>query len=219
MGLNKVTGNMYSFCTHTWNVIKGKCEFDCTYCYMKRFPQKEIRFDEKEFKTDLGKDNFIFVGSSCDMFAPSIPDEWIEKILVYCANFKNKYLFQSKDPCRFYELTFPKDTILGTTIESNRDHNITKAPEILRRIEGMELLAGYGYRTMVTIEPILDFDIDELIRLLKICEPDWVNIGADSQRSNLPEPSAEKIRDLISELGKFTVVKLKKNLNRILNET
>jgi molybdopterin converting factor small subunit len=42
---------------------------------------KEIcGFDEKELKTDLGKGNFIFVGSSCDMWAQNIPEEWIEKL-------------------------------------------------------------------------------------------------------------------------------------------
>ena len=39
---------MYPWVTHTWNVIKGKCPHDCSYCYMKRFPQGELRFDEKE---------------------------------------------------------------------------------------------------------------------------------------------------------------------------
>ena len=65
--LNESKGNMYSFVNKTWNVIKGKCPHDCKYCYMKRFPQKDVRLDKKELKTDLGENNFIFVGSSCDM--------------------------------------------------------------------------------------------------------------------------------------------------------
>jgi DNA repair photolyase len=60
MGLNTSTGNMYSFVTHTWNTVKGECHHDCSYCYMKRWgKQKPVRFDKKELKTDLGKDNFI----------------------------------------------------------------------------------------------------------------------------------------------------------------
>lgn len=51
--LNKQKGNMYGFVTHTWNVIKGKCPHDCEYCYMKVFPQGELRFDEKELKSFL----------------------------------------------------------------------------------------------------------------------------------------------------------------------
>ena len=77
--LNKSKGNMYEFVTHTWNAIKGECYHQCSYCYMKRWGRlKPVRLDEKELKTDLGNDNFIFVGSSCDMFAQNIPDEWIK---------------------------------------------------------------------------------------------------------------------------------------------
>ena len=94
MALNKQAGDMYGFVTHTWNAIKGKCMHDCCYCYMKRFPQKELWFDEKELKTDLGTGNFIFVGSSTDMFADNVPDEWIRKVLDYCRTFNNTYLFQ-----------------------------------------------------------------------------------------------------------------------------
>ena len=50
MPLNKQSGNMYSWVTHTWNVVKGKCPHGCIYCYMKRFPQRPLRFDEKELK-------------------------------------------------------------------------------------------------------------------------------------------------------------------------
>ena len=52
---------MYEWVTHTWNAIKGICPHDCAYCYMKRFPLKEPRLDEKEMLTDLGHDNFIFI--------------------------------------------------------------------------------------------------------------------------------------------------------------
>ena len=61
MPLNKSTGNMYEFITHTWNTIKGECPHGCSYCYMKRWgKQPPVHFDEKELKTDLGKNNFIF---------------------------------------------------------------------------------------------------------------------------------------------------------------
>ena len=81
MGLNKSKGNMYEFVDATWNVIKGECPHACEYCYVKRWGrQNPIRFDESELKTDLGEGNFIFVGSSCDMFADTIPEQWIEDI-------------------------------------------------------------------------------------------------------------------------------------------
>ncbi|GAH92256.1 unnamed protein product, partial [marine sediment metagenome] len=93
MSFRKSIGNMYSWTTHTWNVIKGKCPHDCSYCYMKRFPQGEMRFDEKELKRDLGTGNFIFVGSSIDMFAEKVPGEWIAAVLGRCYQYpENKYL-------------------------------------------------------------------------------------------------------------------------------
>ena len=49
-----------------------------------------------------------------------------------------------------------------------------------------------------------------------MAKPIQVNIGADSGGNNLPEPSKEKIIELIFELEKFTKVKQKKNLKRLL---
>ena len=95
--LHKAVGNMYDWISSTWNPIKGKCvRHDCIYCYMKRFPQKPVRLDEKTLKEDLGKNNIIFVGSSCDVFAKDIPDNWISRVLEHCAAYpENQYIFQS----------------------------------------------------------------------------------------------------------------------------
>ena len=216
--LNETKGNMYSFVTHTWNPIKGKCFHDCVYCYMKRFPQNPIRLDTEDLKTNLGKDNFIFVGSSTDMFAPDVPITWIEKVFRYCRSYpENKYLFQSKNPQRMYGLRqhFPKNVVVGTTIESNRQYKISKAPVVLERARVMGRFKLAGYATMVTIEPILDFD-RELVQLITMCRPDWVNIGADSCGHKLLEPSKDKIVELIEELEKVTDVKIKTNLRRLL---
>ena len=219
MGLNKVKGNMYSFCTHTWNAIKGKCSHDCSYCYMKRWgKQNPIRLDEKELKTDLGENNFIFVGSSCDMFEHNIPSEWIMKTLEHCRKYpKNTYLFQTKNPRRLidFKLYYPKNTILGTTIETNREVGVTysEAPPIIERINAMSKIEGF--RKMVTIEPIFDFDVEDFIGSLQRIKPEFINIGADSTRNNLPEPNKDKIKELIDSLKCFTKVNLKDNLKRL----
>jgi len=223
MGLNVAKGNMYEFVTHTWNTIKGACPHDCSYCYMKRFGNlKPARLDAKELKTDLGDDNFIFVGSSCDMFAGEIPSEWIEKTLSHCRERENKYLFQSKNPAgfsSFYPHGFPSHTNLCTTIESNRFYSkiMCRSPTPQDRASAMQALNDWNYRfdTFVTIEPILDFDLTPLVELIRRCEPEQVNIGADSGGNNLPEPSIEKVMELVAELGKFTRVAKKRNLTRL----
>ncbi len=90
MALNPRKGDMYGFVTHTWNTVKGVCEHDCLYCYMKEFgKQKELRLDDTEFKTDLGTGNFIFIGSGTDLFAENVSNEWILKTLDYCHSFNN----------------------------------------------------------------------------------------------------------------------------------
>ncbi len=205
---------MYSWVTHTYNPIKGKCPHDCSYCYMKRFPVGELRLVEKELGTDLGKGNIIFVGSSTDMFAKEVPVEWINRVLLHCNAFDNTYLFQTKNPARFLEsFAFPKKTIFGTTIESSYTHPISDAPDAGSRFLAMKNIQG---RKMVSIEPILDFPRPYIfVSWLKQIAPEFVSIGADSKGHDLPEPSWEKTQLFIEELKKFTEVKVKPNLKRL----
>jgi len=212
---------MYGFITHTFNVIKGVCSHGCTYCYMKKRKLNPIRFDETELKTDLGSGNFIFVGSGTDMFAADVPADWIANTLKHCRKFDdNKYLFQSKDPGQFLRWHpalggFFNKVVLGTTLESNRRYGVSHAPDVYRRADALGRLSCAGFKTMVTIEPVMDFDTDRLVELINLARPAWVNIGADSGGNDLPEPSAEKIAELIAALKKTTDVKIKTNLKRI----
>ena len=220
MALNKSSGNMYSFVNYTINFIKGVCKHNCLYCFMKKFPQKEIRLDEKEFKTNLGLGNFIFVGSSTDMFADNIPKEWIIKVLNYCSEFDNKYLFQSKNPSRFLEFMdyFPDKTTFGTTIETNRQGLIDKyseAPSLSSRVVAMTEI---DRPKTITLEPIIYFDTNRLVNIIEAINPEWINIGADSKNSGLLEPPYDKVKELIKELERFTKVHIKRNLNRLKND-
>jgi hypothetical protein len=62
----------------------------------------------------------------------------------------------------------------------------------------------------------MDFDVDELVELIQACNPDQVNIGADSGNNHLPEPSKDKLQTLIYRLSKFTTIDQKRNLSRLL---
>lgn len=219
MGLNISKGNMYDFVTHTWNTVKGVCPHGCTYCYMKRWKnQKPVRFDKSELKTDLGSGNFIFVGSSNDLFAEIHPWEWIEATLEHCSKFDNKYLFQTKNPNRIEECIgrLPKNSVVCTTIESNRhspEQGFTPSPH--ERAMSMNEIAHRHIKTYVTVEPIMDFDVDDLVYLIETCLPEQINIGADSGGHGLPEPTEEKIGELIDICTGFTKVVEKKNLKRL----
>ena len=217
--LRESKGNMYDFVTHTWNPIKGKCPHDCSYCYMKRWGTlKPLRLDEKEMRTDLAKANFIFIGSSTDIFAENVPTEWIERVLGKCrpCTSNDGYLFQTKNPERFLEFVgyFPHRTVLCTTIETNRWYPeiMNNAPSPFNRVSAMRELL---YPKYVTIEPIMDFDLPEMVDLIRECNPVQVNIGADSGHNNLPEPSRDKILQLIKELERVTTIHRKSNLGRI----
>jgi len=186
---------------------------------MKRWGQlKPTRFDEKELKTDLGKGNFIFVGSSCDMFAKDIPYEWILKTLQYCAKFDNRYLFQSKNPKWFDAVPIcdVNEFVLCTTIETNRVYPeiMRNAPDpVDRAIQFSRIPIEEKY---ITIEPIIDFDLDSLVEMIKLCRPLQVNIGSDSGNNKLPEPGKDKLMDLIEALNEFTTIHRKNNLSRLL---
>jgi len=226
MALNISKGNMYEFVTHTKNYVKGKCYHDCRYCYVKRWGElKPVRLDQKELKEDMGSGNVIFVGSSCDMFATDINLFWIDEIIQHCNKYDNTYLFQSKNTIRISHMMerfiFPKKTIVCTTIETNREYPtiMGNSPSPWDRVIGMNKIAEIDETIprYVTIEPIMDFDLPEMVRLIELIRPNQVNIGADSGGNNLPEPTKEKLLQLIDELKKFTIIENKRNLNRILN--
>jgi DNA repair photolyase len=226
MSLNISKGNMYEFITHTWNTVKGECYHDCSYCYMKRWgKQNPVKFDDKELKTDLGSGNFIFVGSSCDMFAEDIKSEWIKSTIDCCKNFDNRYFLQTKNTERLFDLAFllndlhDKQFSICTTFETNRDYPeiMNKSPKPTDRIKWFHSSGFADLDKYITIEPILDFDLDEMLKAIKAANPKQVNIGADSGNNGLPEPSSEKVLQLIEGLKEFTTLSPKTNLKRILN--
>jgi DNA repair photolyase len=222
MGMNEQKGNMYDWITHTWNTIKGICSHDCDYCYMKVFNLKEVRFDWMELKTNLGYNNYIFVGSSCDDFARDISKEWIDRTLEHCCKYnQNRYLFQSKNPARFIKFLqkMPDNILLATTLETNRDNivrNYSKAPSIQERVKAMKRLKKRNLFTMISIEPVMKFDYDEFYDMIYSCDPDFVSIGGDSKRHIIPEPDRKSLWELINALKTFTEVKVKDNLKRMI---
>ena len=223
---------MYLFIDGTWNPIKGLCPFLCTYCYMlgiyKRFKQNTtMRLDQKELQTKLGSDNFIFIGSSTDMWSYPVESSWIAQVLDRCFQYPdNKYLFQSKSPKRFLEfldhplMGLKEQLVFATTIETNRDISaFSKADSIEERVAAMTRLRELGYQVMITVEPVMQFDFAELVAMLRQVAPFQVNIGSNSNKAvKLPEPTRDELVALIGELKTFTNVHLKSNSDRILGD-
>ena len=155
-----------------------------------------------------------------DLFASDVPDEVINEILSAYIDTPAQLFFQTKNPLRLCEFidTIPKGAIICTTIETNRMYHekmgFTSLPQT--RAFAMSKISDAGFQTQVTIEPIMDFDFLPFIDLIKDSKCQQVNIGADSSRNNLPEPSKEKLLALIEELQKFTTIARKTNLARLL---
>jgi len=223
----KAKGNMYSWVTHIWSPGKG-CSHQCTYCYARQSAQRFGRDFPDKFILDpcfpnLGQDKAIFVGHMCDMWAKDVADEDIYKVLEHCGRHRlNEYIFQSKNPASFlnYSELGHLQTTLGTTIETNRQtilDEVSKAPPVSERATALKELRGCVWKRFVTIEPIMDFDVTELWELIVFASPDFVNIGADSKKQRLPEPSAEKITALLECLRESKIeVREKHNLERLM---
>lgn len=183
---------------------------------MKRFPVGELRLDEKTLRDNLGSGRVIFVGSSCDMWADAVQSVWIEIVLGKIRmSPHNQYLFQSKNPARFKQFRFPGGTLLGTTLETNRPYDYSQAPSIAERARAMSSVWPWPYEKMISVEPVMDFDLDEFAGWIQHIGPKFVSIGADSKGHGLPEPPKWKLEALIEKLQCFTEVKLKSNLKRL----
>lgn len=228
-------GNMYSWTSgksgKTINPLGGECPHKCKYCYVPHMVQKfhsiekkysgKIKLENNVLKKKInGKGGTVFICSMNDLFASEVPNEFIIKILKWTnSEPENKYLFQSKNPKRMKEYIsfFPPKYILGTTIESNIDYKISNAPSSLERYQGMKILSELKLPIMVSIEPILKFDLKILTNWIEDIHPNFVSIGADSKNfdENTPEPTSDEVRKLILSLRKITEVKIKNNLTRL----
>jgi DNA repair photolyase len=192
-----------------------------------------LRFQEKELKVDYTQDKYegktIFVEHTHDLFHPDIPTQTIYDVLIKCSAsaFVNgiNFVFQTRNTLRAYtmlsnyDLFSPKFTFtFGTTIETNRE--VGNAPLAWKRVRGLLELKALGYRTFVTVEPILEFDLECLANLIACAKPDFVNIGADSKGTGLEEPSAKKVLALIDLIQGIGIeIRTKRNLDRLIGKS
>jgi len=218
--------NMYKDSVKQINYFVG-CRFDCVYCeksfqkQMKRQKNRCLKCYNYEPHTHLdrleqylprtdGEDEFIWVNSSSDIYFANETD-----MNLIIKTLKDRYpertfLFQSKAPEVFMNYDFPKHWILCTTIETNDillSYEVSKAPATFLR--SLNFRNVDHPRKFVTIEPILKFDHDELLRLIKNINPERVYIGFDTKDCGLPEPTVDEVKNFIKDLEKFTKVKTK----------
>ena len=225
MPMRTTKGNMYPWVTHVHTHLGGECAHKCCYCYIENprwgRPARykgPIRLLEDEFRVKYGAGKTIFIEHMNDLFAEGVPRAFIEKIIDHCKKWPdNTYVFQTKNPARYNEFsgTFPGRSIFGTTIETNISMpDISEAPDVSERYVGIrDFLAE---RKFVTIEPVLDFDVEILAAWIADIEPEFLNLGADSKQRDLPEPTVEKVMALVDALAEYGIeLREKHNLGRL----
>lgn len=229
MALIKANGNMYPWVTHMHTHLRGACPHACPYCYVqaigKRFggnthigPQW-LDTDQLDIKYGIGRT--IFIEHAADLFADAVKPGWIDLILDHCRQWpENTYVFQTRNPKRAlnWQDRLPVRLMIGTTIETNRKAP-GEAPHPRHRAVGlMPELWLHTTTRFVTIEPILDFDVPEMLNLIECARPTFINIGADSKGHGLQEPSADKVLSLIDAIKQLGIeIRQKSNLDRILH--
>jgi protein gp37 len=217
---------MFKSITSTWNVYKG-CSFECSYCYARkaaltRFKHVERYLDgftpkliEKELDRRFKPGEFIFVAFMGDISFATREDASL--ILSRIRLFpKTWFLFCSKNPGVYekWNVEFPPHLYLGTTLETNRDYRLTKAPPPLLRLK--DLVKIPWPRKFVSIEPIMDFDLEIFVSWLHWLKPAIIEVGADNYHNHLQEPSGSKVASLLEHLRDIcpTVVE-KEGLERL----
>jgi len=217
---------MFAFIRKTWNPISG-CRHDCCYCWARRVARRLKRVCSRcynfvphlheERLNRFPRSGVVFVSDMGDMWGSWVPDEWIKRVLEAIKPYWEKpdlvWFFETKNPARYLDFAdmIPPNSILSTTIETNRDYRVSKAPSIRERYSAMVSSELEMFAKHVSIEPIMDFDVKKLYRMIWDIRPKMVSIGYDNYNCGLPEPEPAKVKQLIDKLKRITVVEVKKD--------
>jgi len=213
---------MFTIVNRTWNPVTG-CTHLCRYCWARGLTAKlrngsrygegfAPKLVEEELRATFKPGEVVFVCDMGDLFCEGVPDKWIRKVLERTRKFpETRFLFLTKNPARYADFLdfFPQNSVLGATIETNRDelyreHGISRAPLPSERYRAMRDLKWD--KKFVSVEPILDFDLEEFAKWIADILPFMVYVGYDNYGNRLPEPPLRKTLELVERLSEHTLV-------------
>ena len=186
------------------------CLFKCSYCAFsgtlsrqscelcqKYIPHAHLEvLNRRPPATKVGE--FLTMALTGDVAFAS--DEELRKMIAYCNKWDDReFVMQSKNPSVFEKFSdyIRPNMCIGTTLESDIDHGLSKAPTPASRHNAMQSL---NCRKMVTVEPILIFNLDQFYSMIHSIDPEIVYIGYDSKKNKLPEPTLDETNELINRL-------------------
>ncbi|MCP4646663.1 MAG: hypothetical protein GY852_02865, partial [bacterium] len=174
----------------------------CSACYRfvpHEHPERLGRFPSKKLIFVCGNGDISF----CD---PAFTRKIIASIWKHNRRCPEKeYYFQSKRPEYFTQFLdlFPENVMLVTTLETDDDEDyerISKAPPPTERYAQFKAL-DYP-RKVVTIEPVMKFNVNPFAEMIVDLEPEHVWFGFNSRPRSvqLPEPSENEVYNFLSLL-------------------
>lgn len=214
--------NMYTD-VRTWNPIVG-CGYNCAYC-KQSFQRMVQRVYFCQGKKCVGCRDFL-PHEHPDRLKDRLPTaeilwpcahgdisfarpEYVKQIIakVNAENHYRQVYWQSKNPSCFkrYLRLLPENSVLLTTLETNRDDGyelISRAPKPSIRAKAFAEI-DWPHK-IVTLEPVYDFDPEELLRMLVQISPKAIWIGYNSknpQALGLGEPSNQKVEAFLRQVA------------------
>mgnify|MGYP001455758180 CR=1 FL=1 len=235
---------MYEQNVYFPDVFKG-CKHNCVYCkpsfqrQAKRQKQRcgkcytfepHLHVERLTRKAPATHGNqFVFFPKGGDL---RFATYWeVKKLLAYIrANSRTTFMSQSKDPSFWRShVPLPANLIIGVTLETHQRYfdtrggaypeyfNISDAPVPMQRFGSFRSIEHN--RKGITIEPILQFKLPTMVSWITSLKPEFVYIGYDTKKCNLPEPTLAETLALIDALEKAGLDVRKKTIRTAWYET